>query len=180
MSTTGVLTQNDGTERCGKRVGSCRSVSALTGPTRTRTSAHALQPRLAPEVLQQQVQRQAQQEARRQEGAPAAAAAQRSALPPQTLNIQPPYPRKKERKIYARCQACVKGTRAWLGPPDLFVPDHSRQPDSDKDILSEGYTECSTLQATAYNLPMLCWPLLCSAALPLLCSAPLLYPLCDR
>jgi hypothetical protein len=38
--------------------------------------------------------------------------------------------RKKERKIYARCQACVKGARAWLGPPDLFVPGHSRQPDT--------------------------------------------------
>jgi hypothetical protein len=38
--------------------------------------------------------------------------------------------RKKEGKIYARCQACVKGTRAWLGPPDIYVPGHSRQPDT--------------------------------------------------
>jgi hypothetical protein len=38
--------------------------------------------------------------------------------------------RKKERKVYARGQACLKGTRVWLGPPDLFVPGHSRQPDT--------------------------------------------------
>jgi hypothetical protein len=37
-------------------------------------------------------------------------------------SLRPPAMNERERKIYARCQACVKGTRAWLGPPDLYVP----------------------------------------------------------